>query len=132
MPGERPEHHGVPDRALDAGGAHATFQLQTRMARGDGHDSHDRYRRIEAERTQPIEVRVTDGVGYVRYGDDAAIAETQDVIPSCSVAADLDASGQIIAIEILFPSDAAIATVARDYNRLLIRPPSTAIVWPVM
>lgn len=65
--------------------------------------------------TQPIEVRVTEGVGYVRYGDEATIAETQDVIPSCSVAADLDASGQIIGIEILFPSDAAIVTVARDY-----------------
>ena len=65
--------------------------------------------------TQPIEVRVTDGVGYVRYGDEELIAETHEIIPSCSVEADLDATGQIVGIEILFPSDAAIVTIARDY-----------------
>lgn len=66
---------------------------------------------------QPIEVRVTEGAGYIRYGDESEIDVTAEIVPSASVAADLSATGEVIGIEILDVVQPAQVEAAREYAR---------------
>ena len=66
---------------------------------------------------QPIEVRVTGGAGYIRYGDEATVAATHEIIASASVAADLSASGDVVGIEILDVFEPSQVAAAREYAR---------------
>jgi preprotein translocase subunit Sec61beta len=50
--------------------------------------------------TGPIAVEVREGAGYIRYSN-SDIAQTIDIVPSCSVAADLAVDGTVVGIEIL-------------------------------
>jgi hypothetical protein len=62
---------------------------------------------------QPIEVRISSNVSsdagatYVRYSD-APIVRTEDVIPTCGVAADLDEAGDVGGIKVLCVNDLTI------------------------
>ncbi len=64
--------------------------------------------------TQPIAVTVSKGAAYIRYRDDD-VARTLDLIPTASVAADLDNAGRVVGIEILDIASAAQVDTARRY-----------------
>ncbi len=51
--------------------------------------------------TKPLLIEVRGDAGYVRYSEEPVV-ETLDVLPSCSVAADIDHIGRVVGIEILF------------------------------
>ena len=64
--------------------------------------------------TLPIAVEVRGGAGYIRYRDDA-IVQTVEVTPTCSVAADLNAQGDVVAIEVLDVAVLEQLVAAKDF-----------------
>lgn len=67
---------------------------------------------------EPIEVTVMSGSAYIRYREAGEIVgPTRDVIPSGSVAADMNASGDIVGLEVLDVIDPTQVVAARDFAR---------------
>lgn len=60
----------------------------------------------------PISVTVHGGAAYVLYSD-GVIAQTKEITETGSVAADIDAQGNVVGIEILFIVETEIAIAAR-------------------
>jgi hypothetical protein len=65
---------------------------------------------------EPIVVEVRRGAGYVRYLEDD-VAGTLDVTPTCSVAADVNASEQVVGIEVLDVASPEQLSAAKAFAR---------------
>jgi len=63
---------------------------------------------------EPVSVAVDRTAGYVSYAADRKIASTVDILSDGVAAADLDASGNVVGIEVL-DFDAATLEAARAY-----------------
>lgn len=64
----------------------------------------------------PIAVEVHDASAYLSYSNDA-VAKTLDLMASCSVAADVSATGEVVGIEVLDITDRKQLEVAREFAR---------------